>query len=649
MALRDGRGAGLRRAALGRPGLVALVCALYLGAGVVATWPALQHAGSHFLADATPVPGEAAAGDHLQAEYHLWLVGHQLEHGRAPWRDPYTFRPESPPRANFGGWPFGLPFWPLSALFGPVLGWNLLLLLTYLAAGAFVYLWLRELGLPRGAALVGGLAFALAPYRVAQSAGHLRGPISTLLPLALWAFERSRRGSLWWLAGAGAALASIPFSDVHLALGAVPFFALYALCRSRDARVLAGAALGTLAAVGTGLLVGHFAVSGSIGAGGRTLREVSHYSATGLDFVTRHPRHGLEGFVFLGWLTPLLAVAGLVLLLRARRWGLALALALGALVPVLLAFGTNLPLYSALWHHFPPLRYPRVPERQMPVACLALAALAAFAVARTVRAFPRQVTVCYLVAVLALVGDLRVTIYDAAAADEGNRAYQVLHAQPPGRLLELPVFHPSVQLGSVYLYYDQEGLRERPGGYSTIAPREAALLALRLEPLNCGEWRPGTEGLLRRLGVRYVALHAGLYAGTGRAWFAWQALVEHGYGESARDGAITLFGPGQPRGQPKVPEPQRPLVFCEGWNGRSPTHRHTAFWARGSRLRVALTTREPDRATFSVDGQRATSVRVTAPTVITVPLGSGGWHLVGVDITRTDRGLRLESVRSVSR
>jgi hypothetical protein len=620
MALRDGRGAGLRRAALGRPGLVALVCALYLGAGVVATWPALQHAGSHFLADATPVPGEAAAGDHLQAEYHLWLVGHQLEHGRAPWRDPYTFRPESPPRANFGGWPFGLPFWPLSALFGPVLGWNLLLLLTYLTAGAFVYLWLRELGLPRGAALVGGLAFALAPYRVAQSAGHLRGPISTLLPLALWAFERSRRGSLWWLAGAGAALASIPFSDVHLTLGAVPFFALYALCRSRDARVLAGAALGTLAAVGTGLLVGHLAVSGSIGAGGRTLREVSHYSADGLDLVTRHPRHGLESFVFLGWLTPLLALAGLVLLVRAGRRGLALALALGALVPVLLAFGTN-----------------------MPVACLALAALAAFAVARL------RWALLVPVALVALAADLHVRVYDAAAADSGNRAYEALRSQTPGRLLELPVFHPSVQLGSVYPYYDQEAQRERPGGYSTIAPQEAAQLALRLEPLNCGDWRPRTEALLRRLGVRYVTLHAGLYAGTGRAWFAWQALVEHGYGEIARDGAITLFGPGQPRGQPKLPEPQRPLVFCEGWNGSSPTHRHTAFWARGSRLRVALTTREPDRATFSVDGQRATSVRVTAPTVVTVPLGSGGWHLVGVDITRTDRGLRLESVRSVSR
>ena len=529
-----------------------------------------------------------------------------------------------------------------------MLGWNLFLLLTYLAAGAFAYLWLRELGLPRGAALVGGLVFALAPYRVAQSAGHLRGPISALLPLALWAFERSRRGSRWWLAGAGAALASIPFSDVHLALGAVPFFALYAVCRSRDVLVLAGAALGTLAALGSALLVGHFAVSGSIGSGGRTLREVSHYSANGLDFVTRHPRHGLESFVFLGWLTPLLALAGLMLLLRARRHGLALALLLGALVPILLAFGTNLPLYSFLWHHFSPLRYPRVPERQLPVACLALAALAAFAVAQVVRAFPRQVTVCYLVAVLALVGDLRVTMYDAAAADEGNRAYEALRAQPPGRLLELPVFHPSVQLGSVYPYYDQTAQRERPGGYSTIAPQEAAQLALRLEPLNCGDWRPGTEALLRRIGVRYVALHAGLYTGTGRAWFAWQALVKHGYGDLAHDGAITVFGPGQPRGQPKVPEPRRPLVFCQGWNGRSPEHRHTAFWARGSLLRVALTTRDPDRATFSVDGRRTRSARITGPTELQVPLGLGGWHLVGLDIVRTDRGLRLESVRSVS-
>ena len=602
---------------------IALVVALYLGAGLVATAPQLSHAGSRFLARGTPVPGEAAAGDHLQAEYHLWLVGHQLSRGAAPWRDPYTFRPESPPRWNFGGWPFGLPFWPLAAVFGEVLGWNLFLLLTYLAAGAFAYLWLRELRLPVGAALVGGLVFELAPYRVAQSAGHLRGPISALLPLALWAFERSQRGSRWWLAGAAAALASIPFSDVHLALGAIPFFLLYALCRGGRLWALAA----TVPAVGAALLVGHFSTSG-IGSGGRSLREVRHYSATGLDFVTRHPRHGLESFVFLGWLTPLVALAGLVLLLAARRFWLALALAVGAVVPVLLAFGTHFPLYSTLWHHLAPLRYPRVPERLMPVACLAIAALVAFAIAR-VRWLPLVAVVLVLVA-----ADLRVSIYHAAAAEPGRRAYAGLHE--PGRLLELPVLHPSVHLGSVYLWYDQVAQRERPGGYSTIAPQSAARLSLRLAELNCGDWRRGDDELLRRLGVRYVAFHRGLAGPTG--WFAWRELLGHGFGQVARDDGVTMLERGRSGGSSPVAEPMGRVVFCEGWRGGSPRFRHAALWARGQ-VRLHLTTREPVRVTLSIKSRPVYTLRVTRP--VSVRIGRAGWWPIGVDVRRADRGLHV--------
>ena len=151
--------------------------------------------------------GEAAPGDHLQTVYHLWLVGHQLEHGRAPWLDPYEFRPESAPVPNYAGWPFGLPFWPLQALLGSVRAWNAFVLLTYLGAGGLACGWLRQLGLARGAALVGGLAFAIAPYRVGQSTGHLLGPISILLPLALYALEQ-RRLALAVAATAAATVAS---------------------------------------------------------------------------------------------------------------------------------------------------------------------------------------------------------------------------------------------------------------------------------------------------------------------------------------------------------------------------------------------------------------------------------------------------------
>jgi hypothetical protein len=303
---------------------------------------------------------------------------------------------------------------------------------------------------------------------------------------------------------------------------------------------------------------------------------------------------------------------------------------------MLLALGTHFPLYEPIWHHFPPLRYPRVPERQMPVACLALGALVAFAVAWIARAFPKLVTVCYLLAVLALAVDLRVWVYQAAAADRDNGAYQALRDAPPGRLLEVPVLDPSVHLGSIYLWYDQVAQRERPGGYSTIAPKRAARLSLRLSGLNCGDWRPDDNALLRRLGVRYVAFHRGLAGEEG--WFAWRELRRHGFGQLARDGAITMLERGRTGGTSPVAEPTANVVFCEGWNGRSPRYRHAAFWARGP-VALRLTTREPVGATITVDGRLAWTQRVAGP--VTFRGGTAGWHLIGLDVERADRGLRL--------
>ena len=495
---------------MSRPGFVALAAALYLAAGVSATWPRVADSfTSDFLAGGSSGYGEAAAGDHLQVSYHYWLVGHQLEHGRAPWRDPYTFRPESKPVLNLQGWPFGLPFWPLDALFGTIVAWNALTLLVYVAAGLLACAWLRELGLPRGPALVGGLAFALAPYRANQSVGHLLGPISILLPLALVAFERARRGGWGWLALAAASLASIPLSgQVHLALGAIPFACVYGIVRARRRRDLFGVVAALVLAVAAGVLVHKTSISRSVLAGGRSLHAVEHYSATLGDFVARHKTES-EKYVFLGWLTPIAALAGLALLWRDGKRGLAWLLGLGALVPMLLALGTNLPLYKAVWHAFKPFRYPRVPERLMPIACLCLAALVAFAVARLSE---RRALIVTALA-LALVGaDLHARIYGASEPDENNVAYAALLGAPPGRLLELPVFLPDIHYGSVYQYYDLQVVRERPLGYSTVAPVAADRVARGLRALNCGRARD--VNLLRGLGVRYVAVHKPLFAHT---------------------------------------------------------------------------------------------------------------------------------------
>jgi hypothetical protein len=475
MELRHRRGAGLRRAAA--------VCALALAAGLTAFAGDVAHIRTDFLAWGRPHANAVTPGDHLQATYNLWLPGHELEHGRAPWRDPYSFRPETDGRTNFAAWPFGVPFWPLHAVFGTIGGWNAFVLFTYVVSFACAALWLRALGLPEGAALAGALAFALAPYRSAQTAaGHLLAPVSMLVPLTLYALEVRRD----WLTVA--ALASIPLSgQVHLALAAIPFALAYAYVRGRTRVGLAAAAV----AVGTGIVVYLTAIRGTIGASGRSFAQVERYSAEPVDFLTRHARHGLESFAFLGWLVPLAALAGLVLLARRDR---ALAVLLGAAValPLVLALGANTPLYEPLWHVVPGLRHTRVPERFLPLACLALAALAAYAVARV----PGRLAVVAACALVVL--DLHVDAYTPLGGDEHNAVYAQLRGRP-GRVLERPIYLPDRHEGSVYLYYTLQAPHERPLGYSTTAPVIVDVTARRLRK---------HPDYARRLGVGSVVEYA---------------------------------------------------------------------------------------------------------------------------------------------
>jgi hypothetical protein len=499
---------------------------------VWATWPAVRHIEGHYLARPAAGFGEAAAGDHLQLAWAFWLPGHQLEHGAAPWADPYSFRPESHATPNVQGWLFGAPYWPLDRLFGHVWAYDLIVLLSVVLAGALCCWWLRALGLSRGAALVGGVAFALAPYRVGQSTGHLLGLIAFLLPATLLALERRR---LVW---AGLALAAVPLSgQIHLAMGAVLLSVGYAWARL-PRNDWWKAAVGALAASAVAVLVQQVVVADSVVSNGRPFSQVRFYSAGLSDFFTRNTAHGIEKFVFLGWLTPALALAGLWAV--RRRGGIGWCLGLSALLPCVLALGSNVPVYEPLWRAFRPLRFARVPERLMPIACLALAALAAFAVDAVVRhraARERALVVASAVVLLAV--DLHVPVFGAVAPDNANAAYAAIHGE--GRLLELPVFRPGIHFGSVYLVYARQSPRERPQGYSTTARLQSYLLARDLRGLSCGR-----GALPVTLGVRFVAIHRGLYRQS--RWFgancaneAEAALRARGWTLLGRDGAISTW------------------------------------------------------------------------------------------------------------
>src|SRR5205807_9046345 len=159
------------------------------------------------------------------------------------------------------------------------------------------------------------------------------------------------------------------------------------------------------------------------------------------------------------------------------------------------------------------------------------------------------------------------------------------------RLVELPVFTPDSDRGSVYLYYDVGPRLERLGGYSTTAPVIADTVARQLQPLNCGDWTARPGPILTSNGAREIAFHTGLFSSINkpREWFAWRGLTEHGYRPWVSDSAVTMFdrrhpGPAPP---PPVREPSHSaLHFCLGWypndgNGRAMSSTRTALWAHG--------------------------------------------------------------------
>ena len=456
-----------------------------------------------------------------------------------PLRGPTRTRsdPEAEASPNLQGWLLGIPFWPLRALLGNIWAYNLIVLLSIVAAGALTCWWLRALGLVRSAALVGGLVFALAPYRLGQSTGHLLGLIAFLLPAVLLALERRR--FVW----AAVALTAIPLcGQIHLAMGAVVLALGYTWARVARAdwwKAAAGAIVASVAAV----TVQQVVVAGSIASGGRSFGQVRHYSAELSDLFTRGVGAGIEEYVFLGWLTPILALLGLWAIRRRR--GLALCLGLAAVVPCVLALGASLPLYEPLWKALPPLRFARVPERLMPIACLAIAALVAHAVGfvlnqhKVKASGPAVATGVVAVVLILLAADVRVQVFGAVAADRPNMAYAAIRGD--GRMLELPVFRPDIHFGSVAMAYARQSPRERPLGYSTTAPPAADRLARRLRPLSCGRGTIPAE-----LGVRFVVVHRGLYEQSGFfaadcAERAEAALRRAGWRLLARDGAISSW------------------------------------------------------------------------------------------------------------
>ena len=398
-------------------------------------------------------------------------------------------------------------------------------------------------GSSRGPALVGGLAFEIAPYRALQSAGHLLGADLAAAPaLALGA----RTGAPGEPAGSRSRPPRSPRSRSR------------ARCTSPSARCPSTRPTRSFgcrrSSGGWSLYLGaagrrrarrrrrtarqRVVIEGSVRATGGRSPSSAATPPSGSTSSSAHHRHGSESFVFLGWLTPLAAIAGLVVLLRTRRQtargcprrrradpDAARARDEHAAVPA------------------GPLRRPRPPLPARPRAADA-------------RRLPRDRGA----------GRLRPPGPDrrrpvpvgpgsrGLGRPRGGSRPRHRRCRPPlprpeghrgrpgqqglrgarGRtqertLVEVPVFLPDVNLGSVYQYYGtvarretserilDDGARDRGRDRPQAAPAQLR----RLDVL------PGRT--LEQLGVQEIAFHNGLFAADpavpGPAWFAWRGLV----------------------------------------------------------------------------------------------------------------------------
>ncbi len=210
------------------PGAPAIAAFLLLS--VLTLWPSVRR------------PGSVVAGwegDNLFCIRQMWWMKHALlDLHRSPFFDPNSYYPAGYDIAHGSFFPantlLGLP---LTALFGPVATYNLMLLLSFFLTAAGAYLWVSHLTSSRSAGFVAGVVAGWLPYRFAHMTGHMHMMTTQWIVLSLYAFEKFRekprlgRGLLL-----GLAAGLLVLSDWYYGYSAALLLPIYVLIRTRPWR-----------------------------------------------------------------------------------------------------------------------------------------------------------------------------------------------------------------------------------------------------------------------------------------------------------------------------------------------------------------------------------------------------------------------------
>lgn len=156
-------------------------------------------------------------GDNFQHAWFLWHFARAVTHGRNPLYTSLFFYPHRVTLAWSTSDPLaGLMALPFSLLAGPVVAYNLSLILQLALAAFFGRLLCLRICRNEAAAFIGGLAFGFSSWMLAQSLGHLSLVTAFPLPLFVLALDhivRAERPS--WKSGVLLGLALLLAAFAH--------------------------------------------------------------------------------------------------------------------------------------------------------------------------------------------------------------------------------------------------------------------------------------------------------------------------------------------------------------------------------------------------------------------------------------------------
>lgn len=366
---------------------------------------------------------------------------------------------------------------PLTALFGSVISYNTVLLLSYILTGFFTYLLALRLGAPRGVAFIAGIMFAFCFRRLYHSSGHLPLMGTQWLVLTLYGWEGVlTRRRVWDGVVTGIGMALTMWTSWYYGTTFALFLACYTPLRLgiRHLPSLVGhwkpiLVAGMLTVVLTLPLAQPYFEVRQNDVSDDFQHNVDHlllHSVLPHEYLLPSPTHpvwgswasqfyrwdGGERFATLGYTVLILALAGLWF---GRRSRVVQALGIIVLINVIMSLGIDLrvsdtqsiPLPASFFYHYVPiLDSIRGWSRMTTYVMLCTALLAIFALVRIPRRWyrPSMVLVASLVAF-----ELWFTI---GLSDPSPRAVDLwLRDQPgSGAVIQLPGNHGgSAQVSSL--------------------------------------------------------------------------------------------------------------------------------------------------------------------------------------------------------